>query len=286
MTDQTTQGAGSQAASGQSSSSSTGQQASSQAALGAQGQGSDQGQNNQGQSGQAASNAAPQRPSYVLESEWDSTSNSVRQDVFAQRINELAAFKAEQDVRKNSLPTSPDKYEIRLPADFKAPEGVKFEFDPNSADLKRARELAHARGLDQDAFADFLGVYAANKIGETQQIANARNTELAKLGSAAQARIDAIETWLKARTGSKADVLVAQLKNFPHSGMVEMFEDVIRQFSNQGSASFTQSGRQQQESNDKIPGYENMNFLQRRAAQDALAGKTIVPTGRAAASGR
>lgn len=288
MTDQTTQGANSQQASGQSSSSSSGQSQSGQSAQGAQGAGSQTGhqEHQTTQQGQGTQGSAPQRPAYVLESEWDSTAGRVNDEAFGKRVSELAAFRAEHDIRKNSLPAAPDKYEIKLPVDFKAPEGVNFQFDENSADLKRAREVAHARGIDQETFSDMLGVYAATKIGEQQTFANARNAELAKLGSAAQNRIDAIETWLKARTGTKAETIVAQLKNYPHAGMVEMFEEVIRQFSHQGSAPFSQSGRSTPEPTDgKIAGYDGMTFEQKRAAQDQARGHTI-PQRRAAMGGR
>lgn len=263
MTDQTNQGASSQAASGQSSSNSTGQSNSGQQDSAAQGGASDQGQQSQNRATIAA------RPAYVLESEYNAATGEIDHTKFGERVNGLSAFKAEQDVRKNSLPASPDKYEIKLPADFKAPEGVKFEFDMNDPGLKQVRELAHARGLDQEALSGLLGIYAANKIGEQQKLGVAKNAEMSKLGSAAQARIDAVETWLKARVGTKADVLVAQMKNYPVAAMVETFEDVIRQFSNQGSANFDQRGRAEQEQQTSIPKFDGSNFAQVRAAQDA-----------------
>jgi hypothetical protein len=210
----------------------------------------------------------------------------VRDDVFGKRVSDLAAFHAEQQVRKNSLPAAPDKYEIKLPPDFQAPQGVTFEFDKNDALLAKSRELAHKRGMDQETYSDFLGLYAASKISEQQQLATARGAEMAKLGSAAQGRIDAVDTWLHARVGTKADIIVNQLRNFPVATMIEAFEEVIRQFSHQGGAEFSQSGRQQQDNSGKIPGYETMSFVQRRAAQDAAAGRVIAPTGRVAAGGR
>lgn len=265
MPEQTTQsGSSSQGASGQSSSSSSGQQQSGQqsgAQSGASGQG-------QGQSGQTSGQQQqPQRPAYVLESEWDSGTNSVRQDVFGKRVGDLAAFKAEQDIRKNSLPAAPDKYEVKLPQGFQPPAGIEFQFDMNDPAIAEARKVAHARGVDQETFSDMLGVYAATKIAEQTRLAGARDAEMSKLGSAAQNRIEAVSTWLKGRVGTKADVLVNQLAKFPHAGLVESLEEIIRQFSHQGGAQFDQRGRQQQEETGKIPGYENMSFKERRVAQ-------------------
>jgi hypothetical protein len=187
-----------------------------------------------------------------------------------QAVVDALAFKAEQDVRKQSLPPSPDKYEVKLPPSFKAPEGVKFEFDMNDPALKNFREMAHARGMDQETFSDALGIYAANKISEQQRLAPARAAELSKLGSAAENRINSVETWLKARVGNKADLIVSQMRAYPVAAMVETFETLMRDFSNQGGADFTQHGRSEQERpTGKIAGYENMTFAQKRAAQTA-----------------
>jgi hypothetical protein len=190
------------------------------------------------------------------------------------QVNDALRFKAEQDIRKSGLPAVPEGYKIELPADFKPPEGIRFEFDQNSAELQNFRKLAHARGLDQQTFSEALGIYAANRIGEQQTLALARNAEMQKLGSAGPNRIAAIEVWLKSQVGAKANIIVAQLKNFPVAGMVEMFEQLARNASNQGGAEYSQSGRQQEEPSGKIPGYENMSFAQKRAAQDALAARS------------
>jgi hypothetical protein len=189
-------------------------------------------------------------------------------DFTEKQITDSLAAHAEQSVRKQSLPPSPDKYEIKLPADFKPPEGVKFEFDMNDPGLARFQQLAHARGMDQETFSDALGIYAANKISEQQQLGPARAAEMSKLGSAGENRIGAIETWLKARVGTKADLMVAQLRAYPVASMVEAFEGLMQQFSNQGGADFDQRGRSEQEQpTGKIAGYENMSFAQKRVAQ-------------------
>ncbi len=187
------------------------------------------------------------------------------------QVSQAIAHQIEQNARKAALPQDPRGYQLTLPPDFKPPEGVKFEFDQNSPELARFRQVAHANGLDQKAFSDALGVYAATKIGEQQQLTTARTAELTKLGSAAQARIDAIDTWLKARVGQKGALMAAQLRQYPVASMVEMWEGVMRAFSGQGGADYSQSGRQEQQNEaGKISGYENMNFAQKRAAQDAM----------------
>ncbi len=192
-------------------------------------------------------------------------------------VNDALRAKAEADIRRSGLPATAADYKVELPASFQAPEGIKFEFDPNSAELQNFRKLAHARGLDQTTFSEALGIYAANRIGEQQTLAVARNAEMQKLGSAANNRIQAVEVWLKSQVGARADLIVAQMKNFPVAGMVEMFEQLARNASNQGGVDFTQSARQQQENTGKIEGYENMSYAQKRAAQDAQAGRLVAP---------
>jgi hypothetical protein len=189
-------------------------------------------------------------------------------DFSEKQITDSLAFRAEQDVRERSLPPSADKYEIKLPADFKAPEGFKFEFDMNDPLLKSAREAAFTGKLGQENFSKFLGLYAANKIAEQQRLAPAREAELSKLGTAATQRIDALETWLKARVGDKSKLLVAQMRNYPVAAMVETFEGLMKQFSDQNGAQFDQRGRSEQEQpTGKIAGYDNMSFTQKRVAQ-------------------
>lgn len=257
-------------ATGQSSSSSSGQQSSqaSGAQDGASGQ--DQGQT---QNSGSQQQAAPTRPAYVREDEWDGTANRVIEEKFSQRVNDLAAFRAEADVKRAAIPAAADKYEASLPADFKAPEGMQFQLNADDPALKQFREIAHKRGLDQETFSEALGAFAAVKIAEHQQITTARDAEMAKLGTAGQTRIDNIETWLKAKVGDKANVLIGTLKQFPVAANVEAIEGIMRAFSAQGSGNYTQGGREGEADKGKIAGYESMSFEQRRHAQEQARAK-------------
>jgi hypothetical protein len=62
-----------------------------------------------------------------------------------QAWNELAARDAEQQVRRQALPQSPDGYQVTLPSDFQMPAGVppgtRFEFDVNSPELEQSPML-------------------------------------------------------------------------------------------------------------------------------------------------
>jgi hypothetical protein len=250
-------------ASGQSSSSSSGQQQSQGSA--AQGGASDQGQQTQN-SGQQQQQA-PQRPAYVPEKFWNGEKGEVIADQFTQHFNDLSARDAERVAREQAIPVSPDKYEIKLPEGFKPPEGMQFEFNADDPALAEARKAAHELKLDQAGFSRMLGIYAANKLAEVQAVSKGRETEMAKLGASGPQRIEAIETWLNAKVGDKAKVLVSTLKQYPVAANVEALESVMRLFSSQGGSSVTQSGREHETDQGKIPGYENMTFTQRRAAQ-------------------
>ena len=188
-------------------------------------------------------------------------------------IRSALAHKLESDARAAALPQSPDKYDVKLPGDFKAPEGANFEFNKDDPLLARARELAHKRGLSQEEFSDFLGVYAASRIGEQQTLQTAREAQKAQLGSAADSRIAAIDTWLHARVGQKADLIVSQLKVYPVASMVEAFEGIMREFSNQGSAPYSGNNRADPDPTPQVPTFDGKNFFQVRAAQDALSAK-------------
>jgi hypothetical protein len=249
--------------SGQSSSNSGSQQQSQ--ASGAQDGASGQ-QQNQNSGQQQQSQGAAQRPAYVREKFFDAATNQVKEKEYNDYISGLEARAAEQDVRKNTLPKTADGYEVRLPANFTPPEGMTFEFDKNDPGLKRAREIALARGIDQETFQDMLGVYAGNKIGELQQTNELVKQNRDKLGSAADARLTAIDTWFTAKVGEKAKPMMAALKQYPVVETVEAYEAIIRQFSNQGGADFDQRHRTEKDQNE-IPGYENMTFEQRRLHQ-------------------
>lgn len=261
-----TEAAGSAQGSGQSSGSSQGAAQSSQGSE-AQSGASDQTQQTQQTQNSGGQQQAPTRPAYVPEKFWDTAANTVKADDFTKHVNDLSVFKAEADVRAQAVPVSPDKYEIKLPEGFKPPEGMQFEFNADDPALIEARKAAHELKLDQAGFSRMLGIYAANKLGEAQAVSTAREAEMSKLGSTGPQRLEAIETWLNAKVGDKAKVLVATLKNYPVAANVEALEGVIRAFSSQGGGGVTQSGREGQDDAGKIPGYETMTFTQRRAAQ-------------------
>jgi hypothetical protein len=206
----------------------------------------------------------------VLDSEWDAADGRVN-DKFGERVNRLTAFEAEQLVRKNTLPKSDAEYQVKLPGNFQLPAGVNFQFDQNSPELAQARKVAHARGMDQETFSDMLGVYAASKIAEQTNAAKAREANLAALGAAGSQRVESVAAWITAKAGDHGKAVGDFIRAYPAAPIVQAMESLIKQFSSQGGADFSQSHRDQAEEAGKIPGYENMSFVQRRIAQMTLA---------------
>jgi hypothetical protein len=180
-------------------------------------------------------------------------------------LKEIMKFKGESEARKLTLPKDPNAYTLDLPADFKPPEGVKFEFNKSDPVLARARELAFSRGMDQSTFSDFLGIYAANRVAEANTINTARNAEIAKLGTMAPQRIDAIRTWARGMVGDQLGGALEQM--LVTSKHVEAFEKIIDKFSRQGGTPYSQAHREGEPPAGTIPGYANMSFEQKRAAQ-------------------
>jgi hypothetical protein len=188
-------------------------------------------------------------------------------DYAEQSVLDAMADRAQRQILQDGLPRDPNGYEIKLPEGFKPPEGMQFEFNQDDPALKTFREIAHRRGMDQATFSEALGAFASVKVAELAQTTAARQAQMAQLGSAADTRIDQVATWLKAKVGDKANILVSTLKAYPVASTVEALEGIIRAFSSQGGASFTQSGREGQDDTGKIAGYENMSFTQKRIAQ-------------------
>jgi hypothetical protein len=110
-------------------------------------------------------------------------------------------------------------------------------------------------------------VYAAERISEASKINTARNAEISKLGSMAPQRIDAIRTFIHATCGSDLGAAIEQM--LCTSKQVEGFEKIINQFSRQGGTPFSQGHREGEPPKGTIPGYANMSFEQKRAAQMA-----------------
>ena len=182
-------------------------------------------------------------------------------------LQSAIAERAEAQSRKATLPAGPDQYEVKLPADFIPPENVRFEFDPKDPALKAFREVAAKHGVSQELFSDALAVFASTKMGAAIQQNQLRDVNMRQLGTAGPQRVEAVATWLQARAGADGKTMANFLRQFPSAPIVRSVENLMRQFSSQGGADFSQSHRAQEEQAGKIPGYDGMSFVQRRSVQ-------------------
>jgi hypothetical protein len=161
---------------------------------------------------------------------------------FRAGYDELAAFKASQDVRRATLPPSPNDYKAELPADFKMPDGVKFEFNASDPLLAQAQAVAHQAGLSQEQFSKLLGIYAGGQVSSQQQIQTARNAEIQKLGAAGPSRIDALTTFFRAYLGDAAGG--RRMARIFTAQDVQDAEMEVSKITSQGGAAFRGNGRE------------------------------------------
>jgi hypothetical protein len=216
------------------------------------------------QSTQTTQTAKAERPAYVPENFWDASTGKVKDTEFGEHFNELTAFRAAEQSKQLARPQKLEDYKLVLPKDFKAPEGMNAPaFDDQNPLTAKFRETALKHGLTQDAASDLLAIYAAGQIEDQATQKKAFDGEVAKLGVTGPQRVDAVKTWLKA-TGS--EVLAGTLWT---ADIVKSFEALMSKFT--GGGNFSQQHREPPPANGAIPGIENMNFRQARAAQDAAA---------------
>jgi hypothetical protein len=190
----------------------------------------------------------------------------------AAEIKELAAFKATDDSRRLTLPKTPEEYEVRLPKNYQIPQGIEYTINPDDPIVPHARDFALKAGLSKDQFEQLVGLYAQAEIGRQQRYQAAAKDEILKLGPNASTRVTVVQTFLKAQLG---DELARQFffTTMGSARNVEAMEKLMSNFASQGGGSYSAAHQTAPESGDVIPGYDRMNFVQRRAAQDALAAR-------------
>jgi hypothetical protein len=184
---------------------------------------------------------------------------------------ELASMmdrQAQDDLRRATVPPSPDKYLAQLPEGLALPGGQTYKFDESDPSLVAARNLAHSKGWSQQDFSEALGIFASHIAGQEAALAERSRAEIAKAGTNAPQRVDAISKWIRAEVGdADARPILSTLVTDSH---LRFYERLQQRITSQGSASFSQSHRVPPDSKS-IPGYDGMSFEQRRFAQDQLA---------------
>jgi len=98
-----------------------------------------------------------------------------------------------------------------------------------------------------------------------QQIKQAREAEILKLGPNAQSRVDSVVTWFKAQIGEEATKhLVGMMVT---ADIVGAMERVVTRFANQGVASLNASGRDMAPRSISDEEWNNMSYHQKAEYQ-------------------
>jgi hypothetical protein len=177
---------------------------------------------------------------------------------------------AQDDLRKATIPATPDAYKLEISPDAKLPGDAQFQFDGNDPGLIAAKNWAHGKGLDQSAFSEMLTLYASHVAQQESALAEVSRAEIAKSGPNAPQRMDAVTRWITAEVGeADAKPIRATIVTDAH---LRFYEKLMNKISSQGTASFSQQHRVAPDTGG-IPGYENMSFEQRRFAQDQQAAR-------------
>jgi hypothetical protein len=177
---------------------------------------------------------------------------------------------AQDDLRKATLPATPDEYKLELSPGAKLPGDAEYKFNAGDPSLAALKNWAHAKGFDQSTLSEMLTIYATHEATQNATLAARSREEVAKAGVNAPQRVDAVSKWITGEMGeADAAPIKATLVTDAH---LRFYEKMMQKVSSQGTASFSQSHRTAPETGG-IPGYENMSFEQRRQAQDQNAAR-------------
>jgi hypothetical protein len=188
---------------------------------------------------------------------------------------ELAAMmdrQAQDDLRRATVPPTPQDYKLALPENLTLPGDAQFTFDEagSKATFDAAKAWAHSRGLSQSDFSEMMGLYASHVAQTESALAAVSRAEIAKAGVNAPQRVDAIGKWIRAEVGdADAKPILATMVTDSH---LRFYEKLQQRITSQGAAGFSQSHRVAPD-DGRIPGYEGMSFEQRRLAQDQAAAR-------------
>ena len=161
-----------------------------------------------------------------------------------QALKDLVAFKSAEDSRRLTAPQTAADFKLELPADLKMPPGVQFQLDPNNPLVEPARQFALRHGLNQSQFSEMAGLWASAAASEAVAFNSAKAAEVAKLGDAANARVDAVTGWLKAMGGNHFGALAKVLQLAPVAETVVGLEHLMHRYVSQGGGSFSGAHRE------------------------------------------
>ena len=120
----------------------------------------------------------------------------------------------------------------------------------------QVREFASANNMNQATFSRLLQMHAASRIGEDMAIAEAKAREVQALGDAANQRVDAVKTWLKAMAPEHFAGLARVLEACPTAATIKGLEVLMARHVSQGAGSFRGGNREAPDHPAKLPDSE------------------------------
>lgn len=165
---------------------------------------------------------------------WDAEKGEIKFDDLGKELAALKTFKAEAEAKFAGVPDEPGKYEVKLPDDFKLPDGIEINVDDPRVGM--AREIAHKAGLTQEQFSRMIQIDAQIKAAEAKQFAEVMAAEAQKIGpDGGKARVGAIETALAARVGPEHMKHIRAM--IVSAAQVNALEALVKSMSTQGGTS-------------------------------------------------
>jgi len=192
-----------------------------------------------------------------------------RYEVSETQLGEMLQRQAQEDLRKATLPPTPQDYKLALPENLTLPGNGQYRFDEagNKASFDAVKAWAHSRGMSQSDFSEMMGLYASHHAAQEAQLAELSRAEIAKAGVNAPQRVDAVTRWI---TGTVGDVdakpIISTIVTDAHLRFYERMMQKAEQH-----IGFSQKHRVAPDADSRIPGYDRMSFEERRFAQDQRA---------------
>lgn len=179
------------------------------------------------ESDQSTVTNAPSMPDGLPENFWDAENGQVKVEDLVGSYKELSTFKSEAEAKYANRPESADKYELRVPEGIEGlPADFSLEGAKDSPLLKAVQETVFNAGGSQQEFDNIVKAYLQDELSAQAAEQEQFKTELASLGQNADARIEAVNTYLSANLPE--DKARALSENISSAKALEALEDLIK----------------------------------------------------------
>jgi hypothetical protein len=177
-------------------------------------------------------------------------------------LEAMLARQSQDDLRRATLPTSPDGYKLELSEGETLPGGAKFEFRTDDPALLAAKNWAHARGLDQATFSEALTLYASHEAQKNSEILAAQAREIAKVGPNAPQRVDSVYHFVRSQMGDADAKMI--MRTMVSDAQIRFYEKMITRFTNQGGGAFSRRGNEPDRPGITDAEWDKMTYTQQK----------------------